>query len=230
MSDAKDTPETEGTPKKKKGKIGKILVMATGVVVLLGGGVGAGLYAANSGLVGGHSTKDKAAAEEAEADASHPGPKLVPKAEQKRAGEGGEGEEGGGHGGGEGADAEGGGHENVGMKTPIGDGGERYASNYYQLPKDFTSNMRDSVHIIQVGLAVSTPYDDTVINNLKTNDLAVRSAILMTLGDANEEAVFSSEGKRQLQRRLVDAINEILRQKEGFGGIANVYFTNFVVQ
>ena len=63
MSDAKDTPEAEGAPKKKKGKIGKILVMAAGVVVLLGGGVGAGLYAANSGLIGGHS--DKAGAEEA---------------------------------------------------------------------------------------------------------------------------------------------------------------------
>ncbi|BCI71343.1 flagellar basal body-associated FliL family protein [Sphingomonas sp. S17] len=225
MSDEKE----EKAPK-KKGKLGKILVMVVGVLVLLGGGVGAGLYAANSGLIGGGHGKGHDA--EAEADANHPGPKLVPKSEQKRAGEGGEGE--GGHGGG----GEGGGHgeeggeakKNVGMPTPIGDGGERYASNYYEMPKDFTSNLRDSVHVIQVGLAISTPYDDTVINNLKTNDLAVRSAILMTLGDANEEQVFSSEGKRDLQRKLVNSINEILRQKEGFGGIANVYFTNFVVQ
>lgn len=224
MSDEKD----EKAPK-KKGKLVKILAMVVGVLVLLGGGVGAGLYAANSGLIGGggHDTGH-------EAEAEHAGPKLVPKSEQKRAGEGGEGEGEGGHGGG----GEGGGHgeeggeakKNVGMPTPIGDGGERYASNYYELPKDFTSNLRDSVHVIQVGLAVSTPYDDTVINNLKTNDLAVRSSILMTLGDANEEQVFSSEGKRDLQRKLVNAINEILRQKEGFGGIANVYFTNFVVQ
>ncbi|WP_294237100.1 flagellar basal body-associated protein FliL [uncultured Sphingomonas sp.] len=231
MSDAKETPNDEA-PKKKKGKLGKIIIMVVGVLVLLGGGVGAGLYAANSGLIGGghaESEKDKAAKEEAEADASHPGPKLVPKAEQKRAGEGGEGGEGGHGGGGEGGEG-GEKHENVGMKTPVGDGGERYASNYYQLPKDFTSNLRDSVHIVQIGLAVSTPYDDTVINNLKTNDLAVRSAILLTLGDASEEMVTTGEGKRQLQRRLVDAINEILRQKEGFGGIANVYFTNFVVQ
>ena len=224
MSDEKD----EKAPK-KKGKLVKILAMVVGVLVLLGGGVGAGLYAANSGLIGGGG-HDKGH----EAEAEHAGPKLVPKSEQKRAGEGGEGEGEGGHGGG----GEGGGHgeeggeakKNVGMPTPIGDGGERYASNYYELPKDFTSNLRDSVHVIQVGLAVSTPYDDTVINNLKTNDLAVRSAILMTLGDANEEMVFSSEGKRQLQRKLVDSINEILRQKEGFGGVANVYFTNFVVQ
>lgn len=228
-----DTKETDEKAPKKKGKMGKIIVMVVAVLVLLGGGVGAGLYAANSGLIGGgHKKEDNG---EAEAEAKHPGPKLVPKSEQKRAGAAGEGEGEGGHGGGEGGGE--GGHgeggeakENKGMPTPVGDGGERYASNYYELPKDFTSNMRDSVHIIQVGLAISTPYDDTVINNLKTNDLAVRSAILMTLGDSNEEMVFSSEGKRQLQRKLVDAINEILRQKEGFGGVANVYFTNFVVQ
>ena len=113
MSDEKE----EKAPK-KKGKLGKILVMVVGVLVLLGGGVGAGLYAANSGLIGGGHGKGHDA--EAEADANHPGPKLVPKSEQKRAGEGGEGE--GGHGGG----GEGGGHgeeggeakKNVGMPRP----------------------------------------------------------------------------------------------------------------
>lgn len=228
MSDDKDTKDAEKAPK-KKGKMGKIIVMVVGVLVLLGGGVGAGLYAANSGLIGGGAKAHDSG--EAEAAENHPGPKLVPKAEQKRPGEGGEeGHGGGGEGGGEGHGEGGEAKEHTGMATPVGDGGERYASNYYELPKDFTSNLRDSVHVVQVGLAVSTPYDDTVIRNLKTNDLAVRSAILLALGDATEEQVFTSEGKRQIQRKLVDSINEILRQKEGFGGIANVYFTNFVVQ
>ena len=56
------------------------------------------------------------------------------------------------------------------------------------------------------------------------------SAILMALGDTTDEQVFTSAGKRQLQVRLVKAINDTLKQKEGFGGISNVYFTNFVVQ
>ena len=84
--------------------------------------------------------------------------------------------------------------------------------------------------MVQVGIAVSTPYDDTVIDNLKTNDIAVRSAILMTLGDTGEEQVFTSQGKQALQKRLAQSINAVLEQKEGFGGISNVYFTNFVVQ
>ena len=83
---------------------------------------------------------------------------------------------------------------------------------------------------MQVGIAVSTPYDDTVIEHLKTNEIAVRSAILMALSDTTEEQVFTSDGKEQLQKRLTAAINATLKQKEGFGGVSNTYFTSFVVQ
>ncbi len=202
-----DKPEAEAAPK-KKGKKGKILVLATGLIVLVGGGVAGGLYLGKS----------------ASAETADHGPKLVPKSEQKRAGEGGEGGEGGHAGGEEGAAAA------EGHPTPKGQGGDKYASNYYALDKDFTSNLKDSVHFIQVGVAVSTPYDETVIEHLRTNNIAVRSAVLMALGDTTEEQVFSSEGKAQLARRLTAAINATLKQKEGFGGISNTYFTSFVVQ
>ena len=206
MADKKTEGDTPAP--KKKGKT-KLIVTALGAIVLLGGGVGAGLYAGKAGLGG------KAAA------AEPAGPKLVPKSEQKQAAaEGGEG-------GGEGGEAA---KPSGGTPTPAGEGGDKFASTYYALDKDFTSNLKDSVHFVQVGVAVSTPYDDTVIEHLKTNEIAVRSAILMALGDATEDQVFTSEGKRQLQQHLADAINATLKQKEGFGGIGNVYFTSFVVQ
>ncbi|MEH3122876.1 MAG: flagellar basal body-associated FliL family protein [Sphingomonas phyllosphaerae] len=225
-----DAPAAEAAPK-KKGKMKMIVIGAVGVIVLLGGGVGAGLYAAGSGMVGGGGAEKAAAHEDPNK------PKLVPKSEQKHAGEGAEGGEGGegGHGGGEakaegGGEGEAGGSESHGTPTPEGHGGEPYASNYYAMEKEFTSNLQDSVHFIQIGLAVSTPYDDKVINNLKTNDIAIRSAILLTLGDTPEDQVFTGAGKQQLQKRLVATINQVLREKEGFGGISNVYFTTFVVQ
>ncbi|WP_267397207.1 MULTISPECIES: flagellar basal body-associated FliL family protein [unclassified Sphingomonas] len=204
MSDKPDD-----APKKKKGGLKKMLIMGVALLVLVGGGVGAGVYASSAGLIGGG--HGAAAAEE------H-GPKLVPKAEQKRAAAGGEGGE-GGHG-----------ATTSGKSVPSGSGGDQYASNYFAMDPQFTSNLQDSVHVIQVGIAVSTPYDDTVIENLKTNDIAVRSAVLMALGDTPEEQVFTSAGKQQLQGRLAKSINAVLQQKEGFGGISNVYFTNFVVQ
>lgn len=211
MSDKEAAP----TPK-KKGKLVKVLGLVLGLGVLVGGGVGAGLYAASSGLVGG-------AHGAAQQDPNKP--HLVPKSEQKRAGEG--GGEGGGHGGG-GEEAASTSHG--GLPTPESMAGDKFASNYYPMEKEFTSNLQDSTHFVQVGVAISTPYDDKVIEHLKTNDIAIRSAILMTLGDTTEEQVFTSQGKQQLSRKLVAAINGVLEQKEGFGGVSNVYFTNFVVQ
>ena len=209
MSDEK---KDDAKPKKKGGMM-KLLMLGVGGLVLVGGGVGAGLYA--GGVVGGGS-----AGHGKDANTPH----LVPKSEEKRAGSGGEG---GDHGGGE--EGEGGGSHG-GLPTPEGEGGDKYASNYYAMEKEFTSNLLDSVHFVQVGLAVSTPYDDRVIENLKTHEIAVRSAVLMSLGETSEDQVFTVEGKRQLQRRLAGAINDVLKQKEGFGGVGNVYFTNFVVQ
>jgi flagellar FliL protein len=193
--------ETKADTPKKKGK-GKLIILMLVAVLVLGGGTVGGLWA--MGMLGGGA---KAAEPE--------GPKLVPKSEQKRtSADGKEGE----------------GAASSGTKPPSGSGGDKYASNYYAIDKDFTSNLRDSPHYVQIGIAVSTPYDDSVIENLKTNEIAVRSAVLMALGDATEEEVTTGDGKKQLAQRLVQAINATLKQKEGFGGISNVYFTNFVVQ
>ena len=194
----------EEKTKKKKGGMMKIILIVVGLLALVGGGVGGTLFAVNAGFIGGggkHSEPE--------------GPRLVPKSEQTRIGAGGEG-----------GDA----HATAGNKPPIGTGGDKYASNYYAMDKEFTSNLQDSVHFVQVGVAVSTPYDDSVIQNIKTNEIAVRSSILMALGDTTEEQVFTSDGKRQLERRVAKAINDTLKEKEGFGGVGNVYFTSFVVQ
>lgn len=191
---------TEEPAPKKKGK--KKLFILLGALIVLGGGTAGGLYAA--GIVGGG---------HAEAAPEIKKPKLVPKTEQKRPGEGGEGHEGGGE-----------------TSGPSGHGGDKYASNYYAFEKDFTANVADSDRFVQVGLAVSTPYDDRVIQNIKTNEIAVRSAVLLTLGDTTEDQIGSERGKQELQAKLAKAINATLQQKEGFGGVSNVYFTNFVVQ
>lgn len=106
----------------------------------------------------------------------------------------------------------------------------KYESSYFQLEKEFTSNLKESSHLIQIGLAVSTHYDEKVTEALKAHELAIRSAVLMAINETDEEAIFTTEGKKDLQKRLVKAINGVLKEKEGFGGVANVYFTNFIVQ
>src|SRR3546814_17567904 len=146
-----------------------MLMRSVALVALVGGGVGAGLYAASSGLIGGGG-----------AVAVENGPRLVPKAEEKRAPAPGEGE---GHG--ESSSS------GSGESTPLGVGGDKYASTYYAMDKEFTSNPRDRAHYVQVGIAVGTHYDESVIENLRTTELAVRWGVLMTLADEAEAEVFT---------------------------------------
>ncbi len=203
MAKTEGTDSDKATPKKKGGMM-KILMIVVALIVVAGGSAGGVLYAMQTGLIGAGGHEPKVVIEK---------PRLIPKSEQQRGGSG-EGEHGSGG----------------GSQTPMAVGGDKYASTYYQMQKEFTSNLHDSIHFIQVGIAVSTPYDERVIENIKTHEIAVRSSILLALGDATEEQVFQVDGKRRLQIHLVHAINDVLKQKEGFGGVGNVYFTNFVVQ
>lgn len=190
---------------KKKGKMKGILMMLVVALLFAGIGVGAGLYAAGAGLAGG------AGHEKAPEDPN--APKLVPK----------EGAEEGGH-------AE--------KKTLPMDGIEsdkspdptKYKATFYTFEQPFTSNLRDSDGFSQVGLGVSTFYDQKVLDNLKDNEMPIRSAILMVLSQQDSFTISTPEGKLKLQKDLKQAINDVLRQRTGFGGIDNVYFTSMVVQ
>ncbi|WP_338447367.1 flagellar basal body-associated FliL family protein [Pelagerythrobacter marensis] len=115
-------------------------------------------------------------------------------------------------------------------KLVHGEGGTKYRTAYFSFAEDFTSNLRDSNGLIQVSLAASTRRDGRVLMWLDEHQLAIRSRLLVELADTPEEEVISSEGKTRLQKRLTDAVNEVLVEQEGFGGVDNIYFRTFIVQ
>ncbi len=204
---AKDSPETEDV-KPKKGK--KILLISLGSLVLLGGGAGAGVY------YGDLLHPDKAGPVE---DPNRP--RLVLRAEEpEKAAEG------------EGAEAKP--APRVGTVYVANDrvkiDPKKYQAGYFVLPEAFTSNLSSGDGFIQIGLSVSTYYDDRVFENVKRHMVPIRSAILMVLSTQDEVVLSTPQGKVQLQRHLTEAINTVLRSKEGFGGIDNVYFSNLVIQ
>lgn len=111
-----------------------------------------------------------------------------------------------------------------------GDGGSEYRTAYYSFSETFTSNLADSPALIQVELAVSTRRDGRVLQWVKNHELAIRSAILAQLAATPEEEIYAVEGKEALAKRLTDAINNVLEENEGFGGIEAVHFKGFLVQ
>lgn len=111
-----------------------------------------------------------------------------------------------------------------------GEGGSEYRTAYYSFEESFTSNLSDSPSLIQVEIAVSTQHDGRVLAWVKSHELAIRSAILAQLSATPEADVYSPEGRERINERLTKAINEVLEEHEGFGGIDAVHFNGFLVQ
>ena len=208
----------EAKAKKKKGGGMKMLLLAAAALVLGGAGTAGGLYAA-----GFFSAKEERPKE----DPNKPVLVLAGESAEEVAkahGMGGEG-----HGG----DAAGhaGGHKpGKGIDLPTPANPAAYQATYFQLQAPFTSNMSDTDAFAQISVAVSTYYDMRVIEAIKTHEMAIRSQVLMMLAQQPETMLATPEGKRLLQGKIKAVINDILKQKTGYGGIDNVYFTNFVIQ
>ncbi|WP_068077948.1 flagellar basal body-associated FliL family protein [Novosphingobium lentum] len=195
---------TEKKDKEAKPKKGKGMIIKIAMALGLVGAGGGGVFAmVQSGMVGG----GKAAVKEDNR------PKLIRKGEEDPFAPKAEG-----------------GKEGEGAADVEGDGGSEYRTVYYGFAEEFTSNLQNSTALIQVSLACSTRRDGRVLLWLKKHELAIRSEMLVVLADTPEEDAHSSQGKERLQKRLTAAINKVLTETEGFGGIDAVYFKSFLVQ
>ena len=107
---------------------------------------------------------------------------------------------------------------------------ETFVTTYFEFPGTFTTNLLESRKFLQVGLGVSTQYDDTVMGNVEGHQLALRSEILNTMSEFSEADVQGKTGREALAIALRDSINLKLVDLEDFGGIQEVHFTSFVLQ
>ena len=107
---------------------------------------------------------------------------------------------------------------------------ETFVTTYFEFPGTFTTNLMNSRKFLQVGLGVSTQYDDTVMGNVESHQLALRSEILNTMSEFSEADVQGKNGREALALALRDSINLKLVDLEDFGGIQEVHFTSFVLQ
>ena len=107
---------------------------------------------------------------------------------------------------------------------------EVFETIYHEFPGTFTTNLSGSRKMLQVGIGVSTQYDDTVMMNVESHQLALRSVILGVISDFTEDDVKGAAGRDKLSGALRDAINMKLEALENFGGVEEVHFTSFVLQ
>ena len=189
----KDAPEAGAATPKPKKRLGRLLILLVGALVLGGGGLGAALYA-SGWLAGGGE------------EANHP--HLVARDDVSA--------------------------EQVAAATERAHAGHVdarvFQATYHTMEQNFTSNLRGGDSFVQIGIGVSTYYDERVIEHLEKHQMAIRSAILMTLSQQDPLVLATPEGKEALRQALKNAVNAVLTSKEGFGGIDEVFFTSFVTQ
>jgi flagellar FliL protein len=199
----KNTEKTEA----KGGKSKKMLLIGVGATLLTAGGAAGGVYL-TGGVTGKESKEDPHR------------PKLVERSDEP-AEPPAQGEEG---------------------KVPLKEGTvsvkndrekvdpKKFEVTYIALEQSFTANLADGAGFVQLGISLSTYYDSKVVQNIERQAVPIRSAVLMVLSQQDAAVLSTPQGKQLLQRDLTDAINQVLREKESFGGIDNVYFTNLVIQ
>ena len=115
------------------------------------------------------------------------------------------------------------------LVTPDADN-QRWKFNYYALEKPLLSNLAGSRKVMQVTLTVMTHYDDRVIKNVKTHELALRAGILDVMRQKTEADLREPDFRKALAEEVRLTVNSLLEKYEGFGGIEEVMFTEFVVQ
>ncbi|MEY3721205.1 MAG: hypothetical protein RL618_1724 [Pseudomonadota bacterium] len=214
--------QAEGAPSKKKAII-KIVLMVVAVLFIIGASVGGTLLAT------GFFSKKEQAKEAVDAQ--------LEKLDGEHGGGGGDGhgdaKGGDGHGdakGAEGAPAKPGAEAPAKeLVSPDADN-QRWKFNYYSLEKPMLSNLSGSRKVMQVTLTIMTHYDDRVIKNVKTHELALRAGILDLMRTKTEADLKDPDFRKQLAEEIRVVINSLLEKYEGFGGIEEVMFSEFVVQ
>ena len=107
---------------------------------------------------------------------------------------------------------------------------EKFLTTYYEFPGNFTTNLKGSKQFLQITVGVSTQYDEEVMVNVESHQLALRGIVLGVMSEFSQEDVAGREGKQILADTIKDALNVFLEDKEGFGGVEGIHFTSFVLQ
>ena len=220
MAEEQKQPEVEAeAEEKKKSPMVKIILLAMGITVLLIGSVVGTLFAS-----GFFSKKAPSADELLDA--------------HENAGAGGHGAASGGHG-----KADSHGKPAVKAKDARKDdspqkkaipeeAATRFEKSYMELDdkKALVTNLSGSRKVMQVSLSLMTMYDERVFKNVEKHRAALRSGLLDVLRQVTEAELAKPDFRNDLALRLRDRINAELERLENFGGIEEVFFTEFVVQ
>jgi flagellar protein FliL len=227
MSEAK-TEEVEAKP---KSPVLKIIILVVVVILLMVLAIGGTLFA-----TGMFAKKDKPDAEMVLDEGANAKGHDAPAAGGHGDAKGAHGDAKGGHGeakGGHGDDKKGGTPGGTPNKKAVpADANAPFEKSYMELDekKALVANVSGSRKVMQVNLSLMTTYDDRVFKNVEKHRAALRSSVLDVLRLVTEADLAKPDFRAELAVKLRERINSELERLERFGGIEEVFFSEFVYQ
>ena len=230
MAEEKTTEVAEETKKKP---IVKIILLAVGLIVILGIAIGGTLFFTGAFSKSPVDAEEALLAEEEHEPAAAHGKPEASGGAAKADAHGGKGDAKGGAKGDAKGDAKGGAKGGPPQKKPLpADAQTRFEKSYMDLDdkKPLVANVANSRKVMQVSLSLMTQYDDRVFQSVEKHRAALRSTALNVLRLVTEADLVKPDFRTELAQRLRDRINAELERLENFGGIEEVFFTEFVYQ
>ena len=108
--------------------------------------------------------------------------------------------------------------------------GQKFDQLYNEMDRKFTVNLSGSKQFCQFTMGFMTHYDQRVVDNVYKHELALRSAIIMEVSTYSKDQLSTVADKQTLANAIKSRMNQVLIGYEDFGGIEEVFFTEFVIQ
>ena len=108
--------------------------------------------------------------------------------------------------------------------------GQKFDQLYNEMERKFTVNLSGSKQFCQFTMGFMTHYDQRVVDNVYKHELALRSAIIMEVSTYSKDQLATVADKQTLANAIKSRMNLVLIGYEDFGGIEEVFFTEFVIQ
>ena len=104
---------------------------------------------------------------------------------------------------------------------------------YYVINNPFTINFyiqsQKKYRYLQVKIALMA-HDQKVLDSAKQNLPMLQDALRDLLMDQTLKTVSSVDGRKEIQKKMLDTFNNILKRETGNGDLEAVYFTSFILQ
>ena len=107
---------------------------------------------------------------------------------------------------------------------------KKFDQLYNEMERKFTVNLSGSKQFCQFTMGFMTHYDQRVVDNVYKHELALRSAIIMEVSTYSKDQLATVADKQTLANAIKSRMNLVLIGYEDFGGIEEVFFTEFVIQ